>query len=80
MQMEARRHHDVWEQLPNVSAVTLVMAGRFDGIAPSDNGRRIADRIPTAEFREYEGGHLFFVQDAQAFVDIEDHLTRVTER
>jgi 3-oxoadipate enol-lactonase len=65
-QLEARRHHDVWERLPAISCPTLVASGRYDGIAPPANGQAIASRIPGAEWREYEGGHAFFVQDPAA--------------
>ena len=69
-QMEARAGHDVWERLPAITCPTLVGSGRYDGIAPPDNGRAIASRIPGAEFREYEGGHAFLVQDPSAVGDL----------
>jgi len=75
MQMEARRHHDVWSRLPNVTSPTLVASGRFDLIAPPENGRRLAERIPLATYAEYEGGHMFFLQDRRAFSDLESFLS-----
>lgn len=75
MQMEARRHHDVWDRLPAMTAPTLVAAGRYDGIAPLDNGRRLAGRLPNATFREYDGGHMFFLQDRRALIDLEAFLS-----
>ena len=69
-QLEARRHHDVWNRLSNVTAEVLVASGTFDGIAPPANGQAIASRIATSEYREYNGGHMFFIQDRQAFRDI----------
>jgi len=69
-QLAARRHHDVWDRLPRVTCPTLVAAGRYDGIAPPANSEAIASQIPGAELRLYEGGHLFFLQDRQAFPDI----------
>jgi 3-oxoadipate enol-lactonase len=74
MQMDARRRHDVWNCLGGVTVPTLVASGVFDGIAPPDNGRRIAGRVPGATFREYQGGHLFFLQDPAFFVDLERFL------
>ena len=62
-QLQARRHHDVWDRLPNISSPTFVASGRYDGIAPPANGEAIASRIPDAKLRIYEGGHAFFVQD-----------------
>ncbi len=74
LQLEARRHHDVWDRLPNVTAEVLIASGTFDGIAPPDNGRAIASRIATSEYREYLGGHMFFIQDRQALRDIVEFL------
>ncbi len=73
-QLQARRGHDVWDRLPRVSCPTLVAGGRYDGIAPPANSEAIASRIPGAELKLYEGGHLFFLQDRTAFPDILDFL------
>jgi len=70
MQLEARRHHDVANRLHHITCPTLVMAGRYDGIAPVANSEAIATRIPNAELRVYEGGHLFIAQDPAAIADI----------
>ncbi len=69
-QMVARAGHDVWDRLPSIACPTLVASGRYDEIAPAANGRAIASRIPGAEFREYEGGHAFLVQDPAAMSDL----------
>jgi 3-oxoadipate enol-lactonase len=70
LQLEARKNHDVWDRLKLVTCETLVASGKYDGIAPSQNGQAIASRIPGARFQEYEGGHLFMVQDKRVFVDL----------
>ncbi len=69
-QLQARIGHDVYERLPRVSCPTLVASGRYDGIAPPENGARIAARIPGAELRLYDGGHGFYVQDPTALPEI----------
>jgi pimeloyl-ACP methyl ester carboxylesterase len=69
-QLEARAGHDVWDRLSSISCPTLVASGRYDGIAPVENGRAIASRIAGADFREYEGGHAFLVQDQAAVGDL----------
>ena len=69
-QLEARSHHDVWDRLPKVAAPTLVACGRYDGIARPANSEAIGSQIPGAEVRQYEGGHLFFVQDQTAMPDV----------
>ncbi|WP_018504734.1 alpha/beta fold hydrolase [Parafrankia discariae] len=73
-QLEARRHHDVFDRLGAITCPTLVASGRYDGIAPVANGEAIASRIPTATLRLYDGGHTFFVQDPRAFPDVIDFL------
>jgi pimeloyl-ACP methyl ester carboxylesterase len=74
-QLAARADHDVLDRLDRVRAPTLVAAGRYDGIAPLPNSEAIAERIPGAELRVYEGGHAFFAQDRRALPDVLDFLT-----
>lgn len=74
MQLEARRHHDVWDRLPAITCPTLVAAGRYDALAPVANSAQIATRIPNAELRVYEGGHLFIAQDRAAIPEIAGFL------
>jgi len=69
-QLEARRHHDVYDRLKAISCPTFVACGRFDGIAPPSNSEAIAAQVPQAELREYDGGHAFFVQDPEALPQI----------
>ena len=53
---------------------TTVGQSSDDGIAPRANSEAIARRIPHAELRCYEGGHLFVFQDAQALPEITTFL------
>ena len=73
-QLEARRHHDVWDRLHRITAPTIVAAGRYDGIAPPENSERIAERIEGATLRIYEGGHGFFAQDPAALPEFLDFM------
>jgi pimeloyl-ACP methyl ester carboxylesterase len=73
-QLEARSHHDVCDRLGNIACPTLVAAGRYDGIAPPRNSEAIAERVPGAELRLYDGGHAFMAQDPKAFPEIIDFL------
>ena len=75
LQLEARRHHDVVARLGAITCPTLVMAGRFDGIAPVANSEQIARRIAGSDLRTYEGGHLFVAQDPSAMADIASFVT-----
>jgi 3-oxoadipate enol-lactonase len=67
LQLEARRHHDTWSRLPTITSPTLICAGRYDGIAPPENSRRMAEQIPGAELEFFEGGHQFLFQDPAAY-------------
>jgi 3-oxoadipate enol-lactonase len=67
LQLAARRRHDVYDRLPGITCPTLVASGRYDGIAPPANGAAIAAQIPNATQRLFEGGHIFFLQDPEAF-------------
>jgi len=73
-QLEARRGHDVWDRLPAVTCPTFVACGRYDSIAPPANAEALASRLPDAVLRVYEGGHAFFVQDADALGDLRSFL------
>jgi pimeloyl-ACP methyl ester carboxylesterase len=53
----------------------MVAGGRYDGIAPPANSEAIASRLPDAQLRLYEGGHLFIVQDPAALPDIVTFLS-----
>jgi 3-oxoadipate enol-lactonase len=74
LQLRARMGHDAYQRLPLINCPTLVAAGRFDGIAPPANAAAIAGRIPNAELRLYDGGHLFFIQDRAALPEIFRYL------
>jgi 3-oxoadipate enol-lactonase len=69
-QLEARRHHDVWDRLGAIDCPTFIGAGRFDAIAPVVNSEHIASRIKGAELHVYEGGHPFWVQDPAALPEV----------
>ena len=74
MQLEARRHHDVWDRLARITAPTLVACGEFDALAPPENSDAIASRVAGAEVRRYEGGHAFVWQDRRAWPDVVEFL------
>lgn len=76
LQLQARKRHDVLDRLGRVRCPTLVGSGRYDSIAPVANGQAIVDRIPDADLRVYEGGHLFLAQDPAAWPDLAAFLTR----
>jgi pimeloyl-ACP methyl ester carboxylesterase len=67
LQLEARRHHDTASRLGQIGCPTLVCGGRYDGIAPPANSEFLAGAIPGARLEIFDGGHIFFMQDASAF-------------
>jgi 3-oxoadipate enol-lactonase len=66
-QLEARKHHDTWQRLPQIKSPVLVLAGKYDGVAPLEVMQNLAGHIPGAEFEVFEGGHYFFQQDPRTF-------------
>jgi 3-oxoadipate enol-lactonase len=74
LQLDARSRHDVWDRLSRITCPTFVASGRYDVMAPPDNGAAIASRVGQAAFKIYEGGHAFFAQDPQARRDVRAFL------
>ncbi|HEX7945194.1 MAG TPA: alpha/beta fold hydrolase [Phenylobacterium sp.] len=75
-QFEARAKHDTWDRLPSITCPVLIAAGRYDGIALPATQERMAARIPGAELKWFEGGHLFMLQDRSAYREIISFLNR----
>lgn len=75
-QLQARSGHDVVADLGSIECPTLVCAGEYDDLAPLENSRMLADRIPDAELRIFNGGHMFMVQDRSAYPAIIEFLER----
>jgi 3-oxoadipate enol-lactonase len=74
-QLEARRHHDTSARLHELRMPTLVVAGRFDGIAPVAACERLAQAIPGARLEVFDGGHGVLLQDPAAWPSIADFLS-----
>ena len=66
-QIAARAGHDSWDRLPSIFCPVLVMGGRHDGTAEPKVVTALADRIPGAQRRFFEGGHLFMLEDRTAY-------------
>lgn len=73
-QLEARDGHYTYNRLPNLRMPVFICGGRYDGLAPVSNLEAIHKQVPHARFELFEGGHLFFRQDPQAFSRIEAFL------
>lgn len=66
-QLEARAGHDTWDRLGQIDRPVMIAAGKYDGVALPESQHNMASRIPGAELRFFEGGHLFMLQDRSAF-------------
>jgi 3-oxoadipate enol-lactonase len=75
-QLQARRHHDVWDRLDAITCPTFIGCGRFDPLAPPVNSENLASRVTHAELHGYEGGHVFWVQDPTALPEVVAFLGR----
>ena len=73
-QLVARSTHDVWDDLPGITAPTLVIGGRYDGQSAPANSERMASRIPGAHLVLCDGGHAFMFQDPAAWPAIVEFL------
>lgn len=74
LQLEARAGHDVWDRLPGFACPTLIAAGRYDALASPAAQEAMAGRIPGAQLRFFEGGHMFMLQDRNAITEMSDFL------
>ena len=64
------REYNILEQLPKITAPTLVIAGRHDWICPPEFSEEIAAAIPNADLRIFENsGHLIRADEPEALVD-----------
>ncbi|WP_417515009.1 alpha/beta fold hydrolase [Minwuia sp.] len=70
MQIQARKHHDCWEALAGIDTPALCGGGTNDDIATPEAMRNLAERMPNAELRLYDGGHMFFIQVPEAYDDL----------
>jgi 3-oxoadipate enol-lactonase len=66
-QLDARADHDTAARLGEITAPTLVAAGRFDDQAPLRNSEYLAAHIAGARLYVADGGHLFMLQDPTAW-------------
>jgi 3-oxoadipate enol-lactonase len=69
-QLEARKYHDTFDRLPQLTMPILLVGGHYDGIAPVENMRAINTQLANSELRLYAGGHLFLVQDKRAYAEV----------
>jgi 3-oxoadipate enol-lactonase len=69
-QLEARKSHDTFNRLNNITCPVFICGGKYDGIAPLENQRNLNERIPNSKLELFEGGHGFLGQDPKAYKKI----------
>lgn len=57
LQLEARRHHDAFDRLGQINCPCLVVAGKYDDLAPLANSARLVSALPDARLQVLPGGH-----------------------
>lgn len=59
---------DIFDDLPRISAPTLVLCGSADTVTPEEGCRKIAEAVPGAAYRSLPGlGHASYVEGPEAF-------------
>tara|TARA_R110000868_G_scaffold72252_5_gene210878 strand:+ start:107 stop:931 length:825 start_codon:yes stop_codon:yes gene_type:complete len=66
-QLEARAGHDTWDRLHEITCPTLLCGGKYDGQALPETQLKMMERLPNAELKMFEGGHMFMIQDRDVF-------------
>ncbi len=67
-QLAAAVSHSAWDRLAAIGAPTLVIAGDGEMVVPTENSRRIAERIPGAKLVILPGApHRLFAENAEDF-------------
>ena len=64
---EVQNAIDVEELAPRVTAPTLVLHARDDGVVPFEEGRRMAAMIPTARFVALDGRNHLILENEPAW-------------
>ena len=69
-QLLARKDHNTSDRLSKIKLPVLLQGGKYDGIAPPTNMEYLNENIFNSSLKFYEGGHLFLIEDKEAFKDI----------
>ena len=74
-QIHARKGHDTYERLPQISKETYICAGRYDNTAPLNNQLALLKQIHGSHLSLFDGSHMVLWQDPLAFQSIITFLT-----
>ncbi|WP_051882296.1 alpha/beta fold hydrolase [Chryseobacterium soli] len=72
----ALTNFDFRKGLPNITAPTLVISGKYDGLNPPKDGKEITTLIPNATFTELQfSGHAPIYEETERYLKlVEDFL------
>ena len=65
-QLEAREEHDALEWLDQITVPVALFGGRYDGLGTEAGQRVMAEKIPSAVMRLFEGAHGFLNEDPES--------------
>lgn len=69
--LRASNEHDAWDELPRITAPTLILHGTDDQLTPVANAHLLADRIPESSVHEFVGmRHAFFEEACPEASDV----------
>ena len=74
-QLEARAQHNTWERLHQITCPTFLCGGKYDGQALPETQEKMLTRLPDAKLEMFDGGHMFMIQDREAFPAMIGFLT-----
>lgn len=69
-QLEARIDHDTFDRLANLKMPVGLFGGEFDQLASPQNMKKLQNQIPGATLEFFKGGHMFMMQDEEAYKSI----------
>ena len=69
-QLDARKTHDTYDRLPQLTMPVYICGGRYDGNATPDNLRALKRQIPDATLEFFQGGHGFLNEDPAAWTSV----------
>jgi 3-oxoadipate enol-lactonase len=66
-QLETRIRHDTYDRIGPLRMPTLIIGGKYDSQAPVRNLKIMHSLIPGSMLEFFEGGHMVFSQDPEAY-------------
>ena len=76
LQLEARRGHDTFDRLDEITCPCLVVAGEYDDLAPVANSERLVAALPDARLEVLPGGHEVLFETAERWASVLEFLVR----